>query len=266
MLQISNGNFGLSIRRLADLLEANPPPNYTTMYLNIERKSPSQFSLMRILADSTLIQMRVHCRPTLTDANMVERLHWCQDRLIEYQGLDINDEIGREVFARKLESCVDVDEMSLMYSCGTGRLYFLPGDLDGASAEEQEVICHEWKQSPYKILLFGAITAPRLLNPGKSHLEGAQFDDKKRGIIQIRRIRAMGLYKKRTQHHNKGDLKFTDCTVSGPVYENMMTGRNGLASFLDKYFDVREDDGVRTCAWGIPIELTTESRKPAIAV
>jgi len=143
---------------------------------------------------------------------------------------------------------VDVDECYIVYSVGTGKLYFLPEDFEQRSqegTEQMNVIMDEWKKNPPKILLFGAITAPHMLNPRTSHLQGAKFDETKRGIIQIRRIRAFSRYQRKTKYHQRHDLKFSDCTINGAVYEYMMTGPNGLAEFLDKYYheeELEEDD------------------------
>lgn len=104
-----------------------------------------------------------------------------------------------------------------------------------------------------------------MLNPRTSHLEGAKFDATRKGIVQIRRIRTVSKYQRSTKQHQRHDLKFSDCTVNGAVYEYMMTGPNGLADALEKYYnhdeDVDEDeDQNRTTAWGIPIELTSEQQ------
>jgi len=147
-------------------------------------------------------------------------------------------------------------------------MYFLPEEFEqdkhDEADEQRSVVMDEWKKNPPKILVFGAITAPRLLNPRTSHLEGAKFDETRRGIVQLRRIRAVSKYQRKTKQHQRHDLKFSDCTIDGAVYEYMMTGPNGLAEFLDRYFanDVdREEEQVRTTAWGIPLELTSNERK-----
>ena len=177
-----------------------------------------------------------------------------------FKEIDINDLDGRERFARSLESLVDVDEMYLVYSPGTGNLYFLPEDLNEMNnLNELLIIKDEWKQNPPKILLFGAVTAPRLLNARISHLEGAKFDEKKRGIIQIRRVRSVTKYQRTSKHHKKGDLKFQNCSVSGSVFEHLMVGPKGLGDHLDEYYNETEDDGIRVTAWGIPIELVEAS-------
>ena len=108
----------------------------------------------------------------------------------------------------------------------------------------------EWKKNPPKILVFGAITAPRLLNPRTSHIEGAKFDPVRRGIVQLRRVRAVSKYQRKTKHHQRHDLKFSDCSVNGSVYEYMMTGPKGLADFLDSYHSdgIKEDDARTTAS------------------
>jgi len=139
----------------------------------------------------------------------------------------------------------------------------------GGVEAHSNVIMDEWKKNPPKILIFGAITAPRLLNPRTSHVEGAKFDETKRGIIQVRRV---SKYQRKTKQHQRPDLKFSDCTVNGAVYEYMITGPSGLADYLDKYYeeddkddtseeDSEDDHQVRTTAWGIPIELTSVHQK-----
>jgi hypothetical protein len=135
---------------------------------------------LAFLSDGELaVTKTVRYRPYLTEANMIERLEWCEERLVDnFKGMDIQDEDARERFARSLEALVDVDEMYLTYSPGTGKLYFLPEDLnDMHDLNEYLIIKDEWKQNPPKIPLFGAVTAPGLLNPRISHIEGARFDD-----------------------------------------------------------------------------------------
>jgi len=107
--------------------------------------------------------------------------------------------------------------------------------------------------------LFGAVTASRLLNARIPHLEGAKFDEKIRGIIQIRRVRSVTKYQRTSKHHNKGDLKLQNCSVSGSVFEHLMVGPKGLGDHLDEYYNETEDDGIRVTAWGIPIELVEAS-------
>ena len=244
------------MRFLEALVEENPMAGYRAWYRNQEYRSPSRQSIWRLFKSELLVLKTARYRPFLTEANQLERFDWCEDRVIDNFGaMDMNDGDAREWFARALETVVDVDEMYLVYSIGNGKLYFFPEDLETLGAKEKIIVQHEWKQNPPKILIFGAVTAPQLLNPRTSHLEGAKFDVLKRGIIQIRRIRSVSKYQRKTANHLKGDLKFADCTVSGPVYEYVMTGQNGLAGFLDKYYGMN-DDGIRTSAWGVPIELT----------
>lgn len=123
------------------------------------------------------------------------------DSVESVRDLGIRDGDAREAFARQLETLVDVDECYIIYSVGTGKLYFLPEDFERMNEEGQDgqkcVVMDEWKKNPPKILLFGAITAPRLLNPRTSHLEGAKFDAIRKGIVQIRRIRAVSKYQRR---------------------------------------------------------------------
>jgi len=271
-LQKNNQVGGCSIRTLESLLEADPPTGYLTRYKGNERKSPGSNTLGRLLRREELVVQTLRYRPALSEANKQERLDWCEERLIRsVRELSIHDGEAREAFARRLETIVDVDECYIVYSVGTGKLYFLPEDFEQRSkegSEQMSVIMDEWKKNPPKILLFGAITAPHLLNPRTSHLDGANFDETKRGIVQLRRIRAVSRYQRKTKYHQRHDLKFSDCTINGAVYEYMMTGPNGLAAFLDRYYGTEaleegDDESSRTTAWGIPIELTTEkSRLP----
>jgi hypothetical protein len=268
-LKTNNEVSGGSLRTLQALLEASPPTEYETSYKGVKRHSPCFKTIWSLLQQEKLVIQTIRFRPLLSEANQKERLKWSQEKLFtSVRGLDIEDGDAREAFVRHLETLVDVDECYLVYCVGTGKLYFLPEDFeklkqDGGNVST--VIMDEWKKNPPKILLFGAITAPRLVNPRTSHMEGAKFDERQKGIVQIRRVRAMSRYQRKTKVHKRHDLKFSDCSINGAVYEYMMTGPNGLSDFMDKYYadsdNEEEDDQVRTTAWGIPIELTSDHRK-----
>jgi hypothetical protein len=167
---------------LKAVLQTNPPVDYTTRYKGKERHSPSDTTLWRLMQQEELVIQTVRFRPLLSETNQRERLDWCEERLLRsVRNLGIHDGDAREAFARHLETLVDVDECYLVYSVGTGTLYFLPEDFEqvnqGGAGSHSNVMMDEWKKNPPKILIFGAITVPRLLNPRTSHLEGAKFDE-----------------------------------------------------------------------------------------
>ena len=263
ILELNNQLGGCTIRTLDSLLKKQPFTDYLVRYRDQEHRSPSHQTIWRLLHNEQLITKTIRTRPFLSDANKLERLDWCEDRIIDvFKEMNIDDAPARERFARTLETIVDVDEMYLVFSAGTGKLYFFPEDVSKLDAKERSIIHDEWKQNPPKILLFGAVTAPHLLNPRTSHLEGAQFDEKKRGIIQLRRVRAVSKYQRNTKNHQKGELKFSNCSITGQIFKHMMTGPKGLADFLDKYYNDTEDDGLRTTAWGIPLETMFKGDSP----
>lgn len=165
---------------------------------------------------------------------------------------------------------MDVDETVLTYSFGTGRILVLHqhdlqnGDVEGLSQEEMVTVRDEMKSNPPAILIFSAVTCPRLLNPGTCMGEGAQFDPNRKGIIQVRRVRGEDVYKRKTKFNNTGDAKFSDITVNAKTYGYMMANEGtGLISYLKRYHDGDEDRN-RCCAAGIPIELVTtkEAKQP----
>jgi hypothetical protein len=53
------------------------------------------------------------------------------------------------------------------------------------------------KSNPPSILIFAAVTCPRLLNPTTCMEEGARFDPCRKGIIQVRRVRGEDVYKRK---------------------------------------------------------------------
>jgi len=146
------------------MLEVSPPDGYKTRYKGKERQSPGKDTIARLLQREELIVQTIRFRPFLTDANQQERFEWCEERLLRSaRDLNIHDGDAREVFARHLETLVVVDECYIVYSVGTGKMYFLPEDFERMNKERQDeqmsVVMDEWKKNPPKILLFGAITA-----------------------------------------------------------------------------------------------------------
>ncbi len=201
----------------------------------------------------------------LTDVNIQQRYDWCLDNHVAYfQDLEGADRVA---FAALLTTVVDVDEMMLVYSPGTGKLLFLPEDLEEMTDENRHVVLDEMKLKPPQLLLFGAVTAPELLNPLTCDAEGARFHPKRKGIVQIRRLCGVSEYQRKSKNHARGDAKYEDITMNGAVYKHAMVGPGGLGDAMTKYYgDPDQDDGVRTTAEGVPIGLTRAAAKNAKVV
>lgn len=251
---------GTALHTLHGMLEQDPTPGYQTHYRGRVISTPSIYTLSKLKKAPEVVVKKLRVVPMITEQNAAERLDWCENNVLEMPSL-IEDRVE---FCRQLESWVDVDETILTYSFGTGRIMVLRRGETPDEEEDQLTIRDELKSNPPSILLFSAVTCPRLLNPETCMEEGAEFDPKRKGIVQVRRVRGEGVYKRKTKYNEAGDAKFSDITVTGRTYGYMMANEtNGLTSYLKRYHEGDEDQN-RCCAAGIPIEISTtkEDTKP----
>lgn len=252
---------GTSLRVLHGMLEQDPVPGYHANYRGRAVYTPSTFTLAKLKKTPGVSVKKLRLVPMITEQNAVERLKWCKDNVLELP-VSVED---RADFCRQLESWVDVDETVLTYSFGTGRIMVLrrgQGMDEDLSQEEQLIVRDELKSNPPSILIFSAVTCPRLLNPTTCVEEGAKFDPQRKGIVQVRRVRGEDMYKRKTKCNKAGDTKFMDITVNGRTYGYMMANEtNGLVSYLRRYQE-GSDDQNRCCAAGIPVELAVKEAKP----
>jgi hypothetical protein len=258
---------GTTLRTLKAILEEEPIIEYETNYRGKMHNTPSIFTLAKLKKSKDVMVKKLRLVPMITEQNAIERLNWCTANMIQQP--QTHEE--RIEFCKLLESWVDVDETILTYSVGTGRILVLrrhhhqlevqDGDLEGLSQEDSITVRDEMKSNPPSILIFAAVTCPRLLNPTTCMEEGAQFDPSRKGIVQVRRVRGVDVYKRKTKNRKVGDAKFSDITVNAKVYGHMMANEGtGLISYLKRYNEGSEDRN-RCCASGIPIHLSTKSKE-----
>lgn len=261
---------GTTTRTLHAILEEECVPEFETTYKGRISHTPSRSTLVNLKKSNEVVSKKLRMVPMIDEGNASERLKWCEENALL---LPISNE-ERIQFCQSLESWVDVDETVLTYSFGTGRILVLRrhdhqvelqnDDLEELSQEGVLTVRDEMKSNPPSILIFSAVTCPRLLNPTTCMEEGAEFDQKRKGIVQVRRVRGEDVYKRKTKFNNAGDAKFVDITVNAKTYGYMMANEGtGLISYLKRYNDGGEDCN-RCCAAGIPIELATakEAKKP----
>jgi hypothetical protein len=253
---------GTTIRTLHAILQEEQAPGFQTKYKWVINNTPSIGLLFKLKKSNDVMIKKLRLVPMITFSNAIERLNWCETNMIQQPSTDQE----RIEFCNMLESWIDVDETIITYSVGTGRILvlrrhhhqiqFQNSDLEGLSQEDSIIVRDEMKSNPPSILIFAAVTCPRLLNPTTCMEEGAQFDPCRKGIVQIRRVRGEDVYKRRTKNKNVGDPKFSDITVNAKVYGHMMANEGtGLISYLKRYNEGSENRN-RCCATGIPIELT----------
>jgi len=203
------------------------------------------------------ITLRV--RPSLTDENKTERYEFCQREIIPAAFNAKTPEERAEV-AQRLQLTIDVDEMMLVLNTDFTRCWLV---RDGDINSEELVIQDSFKQGKPQIFLFAAITCPELLNPETCDIEGACFHSTRKGVVQIRRLIGLDKAVRSSKNRPAGADVEKEVTMNAHVYEQFITGDDGVLDHAVKYHGIRPDDGKRACATPVPVRITTDGLKKA---
>jgi len=244
---------GRSLRDCADYMKENASELCNGYAFN-GSTYPSVSTIARVFRNSAKVKIKP--RPFVKPEHMARRVDFSLDYCCPVRGLTAEEKAQT---AEYLQTNVDVDESWIVFHPGTGVIR-CENYEDLAKMEEQVYPGDRFKKSPPKILVIAGVTAPRLLNPETCDTDGAEFDEKQRGVVFLARFASAKPVLRASKKHAAGSTKIVSTTCSGATYEYLMTGPHGLVTYMDKYYasDRELDDGIRVCDRPIPYGITTE--------